>query len=71
MTHFAKLNNTDRALVRAAGLRAADINAVPAIGFNALGGGVSNKGVYLFDTVLDARAFVRDAPVTRDAVYFN
>lgn len=70
MTNFAKLNKTDRAIARSAGLTADEINAIPAIGFNALGGGVGGKGIYLFDTLGEARAFVNDAPVSRDIVVF-
>ncbi len=70
MTNFRTLNKNDQAIVRSAGLKAADVNNAAAIGFNALGGGVNGKGVTLFHSVYDARVFLRDAPVSRDIIVF-
>lgn len=42
------------------------LGMLAAVGFNALGGGIRDTGVFLFSSVEDAEDFVRDAPVSRD-----
>jgi len=42
-----------------------DLVGVVAVGFNELGGGVGNTGVFLFSDPDQAREFINGAPVTR------
>jgi len=42
-----------------------DLVGISAVGFNELGGGVGNTGVFLFSDPDQAREFINGAPVTR------
>jgi len=42
-----------------------------ALGFNQLGGGIGNRGVFLIRTEEEARKFFEDAPVSRSLVWLE
>lgn len=71
MTNWSKLSKHDRRELHRRLIIADDINHdnVKAIGFNALGGGTFNKGVYIFRSYEDADEFLFAAPATRDVIY--
>jgi len=42
-----------------------DLVGISAVGFNELGGGIGNTGVFLFSDPAEAQEFIDNAPVTR------
>ena len=48
-----------------------DLVGVKAVGFNSLGGGIGNMGVFLFDSEEKARRFINDAPISRSLVWLD
>ena len=48
-----------------------DLVGISAVGFNELGGGVGNTGVFLFSDHDQAQEFINGAPVTRSLVWLD
>ena len=69
MSKWSKLSNPDRRLIRRAGITAADLRGVSAIGFNPAGGGINNSGISLLASDGDAEEFMREAPVSRSVIF--
>ena len=53
--------------VRARGI---SLDDVVAIGHNDLGGGIDNRGTFIFTSLDDVRTFLDDAPISRSVVIF-
>jgi hypothetical protein len=50
---------------------AEELYELAALGFNELGGGFLNQGVFFFKYAEDAESFIADAPVTRSLVWLE
>jgi hypothetical protein len=50
---------------------AEELHDLAALGFNELGGGFLNRGVFFFKYAEDAESFIADAPVTRSLVWLD
>jgi hypothetical protein len=48
-----------------------ELEGFAALGFNELGGGIGNRGLFVIRNEEEARRFVEDAPVSRSLIWLE